>query len=573
MTITQATSQNNKEPVGEYSHSVAGGLWGNIAVSVERLLASPGDDEHLRHQRVQLAVASLIIVPAALVWSSLYASFGEYTSAAIPFFYSILTLLDFLVLIRFKRYNLFRRIQQCMMLLLPFGLQLSLGGFVGSSVVILWAFFAVLTALLFGTRTETVVLFVAYVVEVIVAALMQPQISIENKLPHVVVHLFFVLNVIAVSTIAYFVLFSFVSVRRKLRELEVAYLKQDMTLRQSERLATLGTLAAGIAHELNNPAAATRRSAEQLRDAFARLENSHIQLAAAPLSAASREALRELEQAAREGGSQSRPLEPIIRADREALVEQWLDEKGIGESWNLAPSLVSIGLDPGALNQLADKLESVSLPAALEWIASLCPVYSLLREIGQGSTRLSEIVGALKSYTYLGQAPAQLVNLHEGIDNTLVILRHKMGGEIKVLRDYAIDIPPLSAHGSELNQVWTNLIDNAVDALGGKGQIVIRTRREGMRAVVEIEDNGPGIPEAIQSQIFDPFFTTKAPGKGTGLGLSISHSIITERHRGEIIIESKPHRTLFTVKLPIESTPLENQSAVGLTDEQPKSAA
>jgi signal transduction histidine kinase len=179
-------------------------------------------------------------------------------------------------------------------------------------------------------------------------------------------------------------------------------------------------------------------------------------------------------------------------------------------------------------------------------------VYTLLHEIGQGSARLSEIVGAVKGYSYLGQAPVQAVDPHEGLENTLVILRSKLTAGIHVRRDYGADVPKIQAYGSELNQVWTNLLDNAIDAMGGTGEITIRTRRQGAWVVVEIEDDGPGIPDQIQNRIFDPFFTTKEPGKGTGLGLSLSHRIITQQHKGEIRVESQPGRTRFTVKLPIE---------------------
>jgi signal transduction histidine kinase len=187
------------------------------------------------------------------------------------------------------------------------------------------------------------------------------------------------------------------------------------------------------------------------------------------------------------------------------------------------------------------------------WSASLYPAYALMFEIGQGSARISEIVGALKSYSYLGQAPVQSVDVHDGLDNTLVILRNKLRLGITVRREYGNHLPRVQAHGSELNQVWTNLINNAIDALGGSGTITIRTRRRDGWAVVEIEDDGPGIPEDIQPRIFDPFFTTKAPGEGTGLGLSTSYSIVTEKHRGELRVESHPGFTCFSVRLPPEA--------------------
>jgi signal transduction histidine kinase len=328
--------------------------------------------------------------------------------------------------------------------------------------------------------------------------------------------------------------------------------QSERALRQSQKMATLGTLAAGVAHELNNPAAATSRAADQLRDAVAQLEEAHLRLDAAGLTPEAREQLKTLEQQARERAVRADDLDPLERSDREAEVEEWLEEHGVDQPWQLAPLLARRGLDPPELARLATVFQGEALPAALAWAGTAFSVYTLLHEIGQGSTRISEIVRALKSYSYLGQAPVQAIDLHEGLDNTLVILRNKLKAGITVHRDYCSDLPRVPAHGSELNQVWTNLLDNAADAMGGKGEITIRTRRREQRVDVEIEDNGPGIPDEVQPRIFDPFYTTKAPGKGTGLGLSTSYSIVTEKHQGEIRVESRPGLTRFTVRLPLE---------------------
>jgi PAS domain S-box-containing protein len=328
----------------------------------------------------------------------------------------------------------------------------------------------------------------------------------------------------------------------------------ERALRQSEKMATLGTLAAGVAHELNNPAAATRRAADHLGHAFAQLEDAHFRIEALALPREGWELLRTFEQRARERAVRPTDLGPLERSDRESAMEDWLDDRGVTDPWDLAAPLVAQGLDPDALAPLAQVLEAEQLSAALGWAAAAFHVYSLAHEIGQGSARISEIVGALKSYSYLGRAPVQSVDLHEGLDNTLIILRNKLKVGIEVTRDYGPDVPLVPAYGSELNQVWTNLLDNAADAMGGRGKITIRTRREQGWAVVEISDDGPGIPDAVQSQVFDPFFTTKAPGQGTGLGLSTSYSIITEKHSGTISVQSRPGFTRFTVRLPIESS-------------------
>ena len=324
----------------------------------------------------------------------------------------------------------------------------------------------------------------------------------------------------------------------------------ERALRQSEKMATLGTLAAGVAHELNNPAAATSRAAEQLREAFARLEQAHLALEGLGLDERARRRMHDLDRQARAKAASHSDLSGLDRSDREAELEDWLDDHSLDAS-SLAPPLVGLGLAPSDLEALATAVGDEALDPVLSWAAAVLPVHELLYEIGQGSARISEIVRALKSYSFLGQAPVQWIDLHEGLDNTLVILRNKLKAGIEVHRDYAGDMPLVHAYGSELNQVWTNILDNAADAMNGKGQLTIRTRRQAPWAVVEIEDNGPGIPPALQSRIFDPFFTTKEPGKGTGLGLSTSYSIVTEKHHGHIDVESRPGMTRFTVRLPL----------------------
>jgi signal transduction histidine kinase len=340
----------------------------------------------------------------------------------------------------------------------------------------------------------------------------------------------------------------------ELAQLRAALERAESALRQSEKMARLGTLAAGIAHELNNPAAATSRAAEQLRDAFARLEQAHLALEGMELDERGRLRLRDLDRQARAKAASHSDLSALDRSDRESELEDWLDDHSLDAS-SLAPPLVGLGLGPTDLDSLEKAVGDDALDAVLSWAAAVLPVHQLLYEIGQGSARISEIVRALKSYSFLGQAPVQWIDLHEGIDNTLVILRNKLKAGIEVRRDYATDLPLVHAYGSELNQVWTNLLDNAADAMDGKGQLTIRTRRQATWAVVEIEDSGPGIPAALQSRIFDPFFTTKAPGKGTGLGLSTSYSIVTEKHRGQIEVESRPGMTRFTVRLPLGAGP------------------
>ena len=326
----------------------------------------------------------------------------------------------------------------------------------------------------------------------------------------------------------------------------------ERALAQGQKMATLGTLAAGVAHELNNPAAAAQRGAEQLRDAFGQLQQSYLQLEQVSLSDAQVAVLKELDRLARERAAHPVDLDALGRSDREYELETWLGDRGVENGWELAPALVDLGYDPGGLSELADRFEAAQAPIILTWLSFTYPVYSLLTEIGQGAGRVSEIVKALKEYSYLGQAPLQPVDVNQGLNNTLIILRNKLKLAITVHRELAGDLPVIQAYGSELNQVWTNIIDNAADAMNGKGEITVRTYREDAWVAVEIEDDGPGIPKEIQPKIFDAFFTSKAPGEGTGLGLNTSYNIVVQKHHGQIRVDSKPGRTCFIVKLPID---------------------
>jgi signal transduction histidine kinase len=343
--------------------------------------------------------------------------------------------------------------------------------------------------------------------------------------------------------------------RKRLRDMEKLYLQQEMMLRQNEKLATLGKLSAGVAHELNNPAAAAQRGAAQLMTAFDRLQKIYLHLGELRLNESQVAALLTLDQRAQETAKKPEYIDALTRSDREIEWEEWLLDQGIAEPWVAAPTLATLGYGQDELAALLTGFTPPQLAAVMEWVKCSYTIYGLTEEIGQGTQRISEIVRALKAYTYLDQAPRQTVNIHDGLDNTLIILRSKLQAGVIVQRHYAPDLPPIDAYGSELNQVWTNLIDNSIDAMGGKGEIQLRTRRDGEWVVVEVEDNGPGIPPSIQANIFDPFFTTKQPGQGTGMGLNISHNIIVQRHKGRIDLVSQPGKTRFEVRLPLQSSP------------------
>jgi signal transduction histidine kinase len=325
----------------------------------------------------------------------------------------------------------------------------------------------------------------------------------------------------------------------------------EAMLSQSEKMAALGSLSAGLAHELNNPAAAVKRSAGQLRETLVELQRRAAQLGALGLSAEATEVLNTLRREVPKRAAEPVKLDPLTRSDRESEIGSWMEEQEVEEPWELAPAIVALGWSTADLEELAAVFTRAQKPVFLCWLASACLAYALLDEVGQGAERISEIVKAVKSYSRLDQAPVQLVDVHEGLDNTLVILRHKLKEGVTVVREYAPDLPRIEAYASELNQVWTNLIDNAVDAMNGKGEIRIRTYAEGERVIVEITDNGPGIAPENQARIFDLFFTTKPVGEGTGIGLHITYNIIVQHHRGQIEVESEPGHTTFRVSLPI----------------------
>jgi signal transduction histidine kinase len=327
--------------------------------------------------------------------------------------------------------------------------------------------------------------------------------------------------------------------------------QNEAMLHEKEKMAGLGTLAAGLAHEINNPAAAVRRATAQLRDLLVRWQQAMSALDGLELDQHQREHVARLRTAMSEDAAALVTLDPLSRSDREAEVEQWLDSHGVPDAWNLAPILVGFGWGTGEFEHLDRHFASDQIAVLAQSLGLGSAVFALLDEIAKGSERISEIVKAVKSYSYLDRAPVQEVSVHDGLDNTLVILRHKLKPTVTVTRDYAPDLPRIEAYAGELNQVWTNILDNALDALGDQGEVRLRTRRDDDSILVEIADNGPGIPPEIQTRVFEAFFTTKPPGIGTGLGLNIAYNIVN-KHHGDIQLKSRPGETRFIIRLPLK---------------------
>jgi signal transduction histidine kinase len=317
------------------------------------------------------------------------------------------------------------------------------------------------------------------------------------------------------------------------------------------RLVALGSVTAGLTHELNNPVAAVMRATATLRDRLVSMRGEIGKVIRSDLTAAQLEQLADLSGAALDGRKDAPRLSALESSDREDELGTYLEDNGVADSWEIAPTLVGAGLDVEWVKQLAEVVPPPNLGAALAYPVRSLESDALLDEITDAAGRISALLASAKQYTQMDRAPLQTFDVHEGLDATLTMLGHKLES-VDVVREYDRSLPPIAAFPGELNQVWTNLIDNAVDAMGGEGTLTVRTHA-GLddRLIVEICDNGPGVPDEVRSRIFEPFFTTKPMGKGTGLGLDIAWRIVVGRHRGDIRLESEPGDTRFQVILPV----------------------
>jgi signal transduction histidine kinase len=320
---------------------------------------------------------------------------------------------------------------------------------------------------------------------------------------------------------------------------------------QRERLLALGSLSAGLTHELNNPAAAAVRATASLRERVAGMRHKLGMLASGRVDAVKLQALVALQEEAVERVAKAPKLSPLESSDAEDSLGDWLDDHGVSGGWDLAPVFVPAGLDAGWLSGVRDRVGPDNFEGAVRWLAYTVETEQLMAEIEDSTTRVSTLVAAAKQYSQIGRAPFQVADVHDLLDSTLVMLARKIGDGVRVVKDYDRGLPAVPVYAAELNQVWTNLIDNALAAMAGSGTLTIRTARDGDQLLVEVRDTGPGVPAEIQGRIFEPFFTTKPVGEGTGLGLDISWRIVVNKHHGDLRVDSIPGDTRFRVRLPL----------------------
>ncbi|MCW2810965.1 MAG: histidine kinase [Friedmanniella sp.] len=325
---------------------------------------------------------------------------------------------------------------------------------------------------------------------------------------------------------------------------------------QRERLLSLGRLSAGLTHELNNPAAAAVRATASLRERVSKMRRKLAHLATADVDPKALVVLTELQEAAVEKMAKVEKLTPMQVGDAEDELTDWLEDRGVDDAWDLAPTLVAAGVKVDWLEEVADSMPAELLPDGLHWVSYALETEQLMNEIEDSTHRISALVGAAKQYSQLDRAAHQDIDLRDGLISTCVMLSHKMkAAGITLVKELDPDLPLVPAHPAELNQVWTNLIDNAIHAMPDGGTLTLRTSRVQDSVLVEVGDTGTGIPAPLQQKIFEPFFTTKPVGEGTGLGLDISYRVVTQRHGGDLQVHSVPGDTRFTVRLPLAEPP------------------
>jgi thioredoxin reductase (NADPH) len=341
------------------------------------------------------------------------------------------------------------------------------------------------------------------------------------------------------------------ALRQILRTVSTRIRDTEAIVMQQAKMAALGTLAAGLAHQLNNPSSAVLSSAARLREVLTEWESAGREMVQLNLDSDQQARLQALRQEAEQHPAALNLSDPLARSEKEERLQSWLEQHAVARAHLVAEPLVSAGWDDVTLEELSLGLRPTDLPAISRWLAATATASQSLREIAAGANAISDVVQAVKHYTHLDQAPIQEIDVRQSLDNTLLIMKHRLTPGVRVVRDYAPDLPQITTYGSEINQVWTNLLENAIDAVEGKGEVVVRAYGQNGHVVVEVRDNGPGILPQIQSRVFEPFFTTKPLGHGTGLGLHIARTIVVDRAQGQIKVNSQPGETCFQVTLPI----------------------
>ena len=342
-----------------------------------------------------------------------------------------------------------------------------------------------------------------------------------------------------------------------LEGLSQGYRSSQVLIGQRERLLSLGRLSAGLTHELNNPATAAVRATASLRELVSKMRRKLGHLATSDVDPKALVALTELQESAVEKMAKAEKLSPVEVGEAEDVLSEWLEDHGLDDAWDLAPPLVAAGVNTEWLDEVAETVPATLLADGLHWVTYALETEQLMVEIEDSTDRISALVGAARQYSQMDRAPHQEIDVRDGLKSTLIMLSHKIKerGNITVVKDFDDSLPPIPAHPAELNQVWTNLIDNAIYAMPDGGTLTVRTAREDGWVLVEICDTGIGIPEEMQQKIFEPFFTTKPVGQGTGLGLDISYRVITQRHGGDLRVKSRPGDTRFQVRLPLTEPP------------------